>query len=272
MKKVVLASYLASTIADPVFDTPSLYSAGEVLVGIYAYTAQIYLDFSAYTDIAIGIGLLLGARLPENFDRPYAATSVGDFWRRWHMSLTRWIRDFLFQPLAYRARGRPIRSAAAILVVMLAIGVWHGAAWTFVAWGAAHGVVMVVERLARGRRRARHAARANSTARRILARFTTFHIVAFAWVLFRADSLESAGRVFGRLGAPGSIDAVDPLLLTVLVATFAAQLIPPGFSERLAVAVERVGPVIQTAGLAVTLLFIDALGPTGVAPFIYFRF
>jgi alginate O-acetyltransferase complex protein AlgI len=150
-KKVVIASYLATYAADPLFGFPRQHAGVEALFGVYAYAIQIYADFSGYTDIAIGLALLLGIQFPQNFNAPYAAASLQDFWRRWHMTLSRWLRDYLYIPLGGSRRGR-VRTYVNIMITMLLGGLWHGAAWTFVAWGALHGAGLIVERL-RGERR-----------------------------------------------------------------------------------------------------------------------
>ena len=137
-KKIVISSFLARVIVDPVFALPHQHSAIEVLVAVYAYAVQIYADFSGYTDIAIGVALLLGFRFPDNFDAPYTATSLQDFWRRWHITLSTWLRDYLYIPLGGNRGGR-WRTARNIMLTMVIGGLWHGAAWTFVAWGALHG-------------------------------------------------------------------------------------------------------------------------------------
>jgi D-alanyl-lipoteichoic acid acyltransferase DltB (MBOAT superfamily) len=155
-KKVVIADFLATHIVNGVFATPQQYSAWETLVGIIAYSVQIYCDFSGYTDIAIGVSLLLGFELPMNFDAPYTAASVRDFWRRWHVTLSSWLRDYLYIPLGGNRKGQR-RTALNIMITMLLGGLWHGAAWTFVLWGGLHGAAQVWEhgrvfaRKARGR-------------------------------------------------------------------------------------------------------------------------
>jgi len=151
VKKVVLADYLATRIVDPVFDSPAHHSSLEILTALYGYAVQIYCDFSAYSEMAIGLALLLGFRFPDNFDRPYAARSPQEFWRRWHMTLSRWLRDYLYIPLGGNQRGRR-RTAINLLVTMVLGGLWHGAAWTFVIWGGVHGGALAGQRaLAAGR-------------------------------------------------------------------------------------------------------------------------
>ncbi|MCK9931594.1 MBOAT family protein [Frankia sp. Mgl5] len=151
VKKVVLADLLATRIVDPVFDAPGRHSSGEIAVAVYGYAVQIYCDFSAYSDIAIGVALLLGFRFPDNFDRPYTATSLQDFWRRWHMTLSRWLRDYVYLPLGGNRAGRR-RTYVNLMITMVLGGLWHGAAWTFVVWGALHGGGLAAERAWRARR------------------------------------------------------------------------------------------------------------------------
>jgi D-alanyl-lipoteichoic acid acyltransferase DltB (MBOAT superfamily) len=267
-KKVVISSYLASHIVDPVFSVPAAHSSPEILLAIYAYAIQIYADFSGYTDIAIGCALLLGIRFPLNFDAPYTARSLQDFWRRWHMSLSRWLRDYLYIPLG-GSRGSRLFTARNLMLTFVLGGLWHGAAWTFVIWGTIHGTGLVVERWAReaaGRR-------AQSVATLALQWFVTFHVVCLAWVFFRAETFADARELLTRLvTARGPAPLVTPMLVTVVVGAVALQFVPKGSLERLQVAYMRLGPVLQGATLAVALVMIDVLGPQGVSPFIYFQF
>jgi D-alanyl-lipoteichoic acid acyltransferase DltB (MBOAT superfamily) len=144
VKKMLFADYLATHIVNGVFTTPGSYTSLETLVGIIAYSVQIYCDFSAYSDIAIGVSLLLGFQLPDNFDAPYTAISVQDFWRRWHMTLSRWLRDYLYIPLGGSRKGQT-RTYVNLFITMVLGGLWHGAGWTFVFWGALYGGALVIE-------------------------------------------------------------------------------------------------------------------------------
>jgi D-alanyl-lipoteichoic acid acyltransferase DltB (MBOAT superfamily) len=260
-KKVVIASYLSTALVDSVFATPRAHSAPQVLVGIYGYAVQIYADFSGYTDIAIGLALLLGIRFPENFDRPYIAHSLQEFWRRWHMTLSRWLRDYLYIPLGGSRRGER-RTHVNLMLTMLLGGLWHGAAWTFVVWGGIHGVGLAVERR-------------YGTVRAIpwVQRVVTFHIVCVAWVFFRAESFTNARDVLWRLvdGWGGDL-AVNRVVVLTIVAALAVQFVPRDAGRRVLVGFSRLAPAAQAAALACSLLVIDVLGPQGVAPFIYFRF
>jgi alginate O-acetyltransferase complex protein AlgI len=154
VKKVVIADLLATRLVDPVFGTPAQHSPLEVLIAVYGYAVQIYCDFSAYTEMAIGLALLLGFQFPDNFDRPYAAVSLQDFWRRWHMTLSRWLRDYLYIALGGNRGGR-LQTYRNLMLTMLLGGLWHGASWTFVVWGALHGGGLALERWWGGRQAAR---------------------------------------------------------------------------------------------------------------------
>ncbi|HEX6329744.1 MAG TPA: MBOAT family O-acyltransferase [Actinomycetota bacterium] len=273
-KKIVISTFLAAHIVDPVFGSPEAHSALETLVAIYGYAIVIYTDFSAYSDIAIGTALLLGFEFPRNFDRPYAATSLRDFWRRWHMTLSRWLRDYLYIPLGGSRFGEG-RAVSAIMATMLLGGLWHGAGWTFVAWGGMHGVGQVVGRLRRRRRLERGVPVGPvSTAEIVRARVATFHLVCLGWVFFRADSIGSAFEVLGRLvtGWEEGQGLVTPLVVLAIVGVVAIQNLPRTPAERVQVGLSRLGPVLQGAALAFVLFAITTLGPEGVAPFIYFQF
>jgi alginate O-acetyltransferase complex protein AlgI len=269
IKKIVIADVLASSLVDSVFTTPGQHSRGEILVGIYGYAVQIYCDFSAYSDIAIGVALLLGFRFPENFDAPYAAVSLQDFWRRWHMSLSRWLRDYLYIPLG-GSRGGPKVARRNLMVTMLLGGLWHGAAWHFVIWGGLHGGGLAVERsLAE-----RHGSRRRQTLRqRAVARVVTFHLVCFAWLFFRADSLGVVREILWRLlTAGGPSPAVTTSVLMAIAVGIGVQYLPRDAWRRAELAFARLSLVPQVAALAVTVVVVDALGNQGVAPFIYFQF
>ena len=273
-KKVVLASFLASSLADGVFASPERHSGPEVLLGIYAYAAQLYVDFSGYADMAIGLALLLGLRVPPNFDAPYAALSITEFWARWHMTLSRWLRDFVFTPLALHSRATTLATCRNLVIVMLLAGLWHGAAWTFVAFGAVHGIALAVERAVRQRhRRTGRPVRPGTALRRAGRRIVTFHVVCLGWVFFRADSLEQAEDVLARLLTGwGPTTEITVLLVVVVAAVIAAQHLPRWLVESAASLVVRLPAAVTTAGLALALVVVDVFGPEGVAPFIYFGF
>ncbi len=273
-KKIVVSSFLAAQIVDPVFGAPGAHSALETLLAIYGYAIVIYTDFSAYSDIAIGTALLLGFEFPENFDRPYSAISLRDFWQRWHMTLSRWLRDYLYIPLGGSRRGE-LRTAVNVMITMLLGGLWHGAGWTFVVWGGLHGGGQIVGR-ARRRWREAHArpAEPTSAGRRAIATVVTFQLVCLGWVFFRADSMSSALAVLGRLvhGWGEASPLVTPAVVAVIAAMLLLQNAPRTPADALQRSFSRLVPVLQGAAFALVLFSITSLGPQGVSPFIYFRF
>ncbi|MDH4362527.1 MAG: MBOAT family protein [Acidimicrobiia bacterium] len=292
-KKVVVATFLAQSVVDPVFAAPSAATRLQLLAALYGYAMQIYADFSGYTDIAIGLAALLGIRFPVNFDRPYGAVSIQDFWRRWHMTLSRWLRDYLYLPLGGNRRGRLITYRNLLLTMVLG-GLWHGAAWTFVVWGTVHGLALAVERLlgrspavaslwtrsraAAGRRTGAGAPTWLGPAARWL---VTFHLVCLAWVPFRAQSLGEtrdflAGLVRGPEGATAA-GSVSVVAVGLIATALAVQLVPAGqlnhvYHRWFHRPLTRLDPALQSALMGVWLSLVVALGPQGVAPFIYFRF
>ncbi len=272
-KKVVVSSFVSSAIVETVFANPGQHTNLEILFGIYGYAVQIYADFSGYTDIAIGCALLLGLRFPQNFDAPYAATSIQSFWRKWHMTLSFWLRDYVYIPLGGN-HGGPSRMRRNLFLTMVIGGLWHGAAWTFVAWGAIHGGALVLERMWYDRRAARGVHVAEPGPMGLAFRwFITFHIVCLGWVFFRAESFTKAGEVLTRLVTAWGVGTlVKPMVVFVIVAMIAAQFVPSDIPNRAQDLFSRASPVLQGVGLALGLLIIDALGPVGVAPFIYFQF
>jgi hypothetical protein len=193
-------------VVSAVYQAPAWFSSAELLIALYAFAFQLYLDFAGITDVAIGLGGLFGLETPQNFDRPFFATSIQDFWRRWHMTLSFWLADYLFTPLWHRLRSwRNFGLAVAILANMLAIGLWHGARWTFVVFGLLNGVHMTISVLTRKSRNAffkRHPHLQGLRA--VTSRILTFHSMAAFFVFVRADSLATAGAFFkGLLAQPG---------------------------------------------------------------------
>jgi D-alanyl-lipoteichoic acid acyltransferase DltB (MBOAT superfamily) len=273
-KKVVISTDMSNWIVQPVFAAPRLHSAPEVIFAAWGYAVQIYCDFSGYTDIAIGLALLLGFRFPLNFDAPYTAVDLQDFWRRWHMTLSRWLRDYLYIPLGGN-RGTPLRTARNIMITMVLGGLWHGAGWTFVIWGALHGAGQVVGHLRRRRRLARGLPPvATGPVRVWWQRFATFQFVCLAWIFFAASSLSNAlamlNRLFTGWGEPSPL--ITPLLVITVGLILAAQYVPRGFMERMQALFSEQIAVVQACVLAGALLTVTTLGPAGVAPFIYYRF
>lgn len=201
IKKVYVADVMARFVNDAYAD-PSRASGLGLMFATYAFTVQIYCDFSGYSDMAIGSALLFGIKLPKNFDRPYLATSIRDFWQRWHMTLSRWLRDYLYIPLGGNRLG-DVRTYVNLMITMLLGGLWHGAGWNWIVWGGIQGAVMSLER-ATGLDRV-----PRSPAWRAVRWFVTLHVAWLSWIFFRARTLSEALHVLGRIvrWAPGSMGA-----------------------------------------------------------------
>jgi alginate O-acetyltransferase complex protein AlgI len=264
VKKVAIADFLAREVVDPVFAVPQAYAAPDVALAAYAYAAQIYCDFSGYTDIAIGLALLMGFVFPQNFDRPYISVSLREFWRRWHITLSRYLRDFLYIPLGGNRKGRA-RTYVNLLVTMTLGGLWHGAAWTFVLWGALHGTGLAAEHAVGERRLARIPV--------WLRWLVVLHFVVLGWILFRSPDLPAAGEFLGRLAAPGPATLFTVPVVLAVLAVFAVQLVPRDWRQTVRAWVQRRHPVTLGLGLTSVILLVGATVPSqGVPPFIYFQF
>ena len=264
VKKVAIADFLAREVVDPVFAVPQAYAAPDVALAAYAYAAQIYCDFSGYTDIAIGLALLMGFLFPQTFDRPYVSVSLREFWRRWHITLSRFLRDFLYIPLGGNRKGRA-RTYVNLMLTMTLGGLWHGAAWTFVLWGALHGTGLAAEHAVGERRLARVPV--------WLRWVVVLHFVVFGWILFRSPDLASAGEFLARLVAPGPATLWSVPVVVAVLGVFAIQLVPHDWRQRVRAWVQRRHPVTLGLGLASVILLVGATVPSqGVPPFIYFQF
>ena len=293
LKKIVVADRLASLV-NQVYDAPQSYTGLPLLIGTMAFAFQIYCDFSGYSDIAIGAAQVMGFRLMRNFDRPYFSRSIGEFWRRWHISLSTWFRDYLYIPLGGNRTGRP-RWLVNLFITFLVSGLWHGARWTFVVWGALHGAYLIIALLTAERRAQIRRTLGVEAHPRVLAVWqtcATFALVLVAWIFFRASSLRDAWYVLTHLasGLPTQtvailagdaaarahllfLDEPPTRLILGVCAVFALLAI-----ER----VQRYGSIrarissapmpVRWATYSTAVLTIMILGVFGSAKFIYFQF
>jgi alginate O-acetyltransferase complex protein AlgI len=268
-----VSSYLATELVDPTFGVPGAHSGLELLAGVYGYAIQIYADLSGYADVAIGCALLLGIRLPANFAAPYRSLSLREFWRRWNMTLSRWLRDYVYIPLG-GSHGEVRETGRNIMITMLLGGLWHGADWRFVLWGGLHGAYLVGERVASAWWATQRTAPARPSQLVSLGRWLfTFHLVCLAWILFRADSTGTALEIVGRIAtAPGPATVVTALAVLTIAGALASQLVPTQRTEALRARFSALGPAAQAGMLAAVLTLIGVLGPDGVAPLIHARF
>jgi len=282
-KKAVISDYISSNFVDRIFDNPTLYSGTENILGAYTYTLQIYCDFSGYSDMAIGIALLMGFHLPNNFNRPYQATSITDFWRRWHISLSLWLRDYLYISLGGNRKGR-FRTYINLFLTMLLGGLWHGANFKFIFWGALHGLALVVEKLFQSIFRSKNIVQQNSASnfyRKIklfLGSILTFHFVTFCWIFFRATTFESAFDMIYKI-----TDGVDCKLLinilmgyegvfTLVIIGYVLHFVPKNIdfaTERILV---KTPLIFQSILLSLFIWLVIQVKSAEVLPFIYFQF
>jgi alginate O-acetyltransferase complex protein AlgI len=266
-KKILIANPMG-TVADTAFGAGTLHTF-DAWFGLVAYAFQIYFDFSGYSDMAIGLALMLGFVLIQNFDSPYKSDSITEFWRRWHISLSTWLRDYLYVPLGGNRKG-PSRTYVNLMTVMLVGGLWHGASWNFVIWGGIHGVMLAFER-AQGK------ASAYQRLPRVLRVGITFTVVCLAWVFFRAETLTQAfayfSSLFGLSDAGAAAHAVAGALYTPYHATiFALAAMIVWGSPNTWEFTTRLSPARAAYGLALLGTAVLVMWTQTVNPFLYFQF
>jgi len=262
-KKAVIADHLAA-IVDPVFASPDRYDTATLWLAVLGYSVQIYCDFSGYTDMAVGIAHTFSFKLPANFDTPYLASNIADFWRRWHMTLSRWLRDYVYVPLG-GGRGSSLVVARSLVVTMFLGGLWHGAAWHFVVWGLYHGALLALHRLVE---------RTGVRVPAPLGVVATFLSVSLGWVLFRCATLTVAMEMLARLVVPHPGLTLRPAALVGLgvILAFVALCHAVYRTVDLEALARRLPAPALGAALAATLLLVQLLMPATGQPFIYFQF
>jgi alginate O-acetyltransferase complex protein AlgI len=272
IKKLLIADFLSNNVANRIFDTPTLYSGAEVLIGVYAYALQIYFDFSGYTDIAMGLCQLLGLTVPDNFNRPYQSINIADFWKRWHITFSNWLRDYVYSslPNAYRWKGAPYLYP---IIVFLLGGLWHGIGWPFVLWGLLHGVGLSIPRIFQTARQKIQGKRPVTQWGRYLSIFFTFNFVCLTWIFFRSPDVATAFAILSRLGSlTFSVDNISLPMVGVMLAGVALHAIPPKWFDRTVEIFGRAPFVLQGAGLAAAVLLIELLSGRGSTSFVYSNF
>jgi len=277
-KKAVISDYISLNFVDRVFDDPTLYSGFECLAAIYGYALQIYCDFSGYSDMAIGLALLMGFRFPKNFDAPYKSATITEFWRRWHISLSTWLRDYLYISLGGNRKGR-IRTYVNLMITMLLGGLWHGAAWRFVLWGAWHGAGLALHKIWLS---TVPSARAWGHEMRPLHRmagiFLTFNFVALGWLVFRADTLQTAQlmlhqcfHAFNAAVIPQAV-AGYAAVFALMAAGYILHAIPAKWDDCVRRAVCSAPVFVQIIIVAATVWIVMQVQSSDIQPFIYFQF
>lgn len=274
-KKAIISDYLSLNFVDRIFDAPTLYTGLENLFGVYGYALQIYCDFSGYSDMAIGIALLLGFQFCLNFDSPYQSKNITEFWRRWHMSLSSWLRDYLYISLGGNRKGK-FRTYINLFITMLLGGLWHGAAFKFILWGGLHGLALGVHKLYATLRLGLLNKQNQFTS--IISLLITFHFVCFCWIFFRASSMENAMEVISQITLHFTpqifLDFITgyKLILLVMLMGYILHFIPHRFelkAEKMVINMPLTGKVAMLVGLIVLVIQTKS---AGIQPFIYFQF
>ncbi len=277
-KKAVISDYISLNFVDRIFDEPLLYSGLEALMSIYGYALQIYCDFSGYSDMAIGIALLLGFRFPKNFDAPYRSATITEFWRRWHISLSSWLKDYLYISLGGSRSGR-FKTYINLIITMLLGGLWHGAAMRFLMWGALHGTALALHKVwltvVPG---SKMLGSQMPLWRRVGGMFITFHLVCFGWLMFRAESMQVVELMLHQIFYNFNL-AVAPQIITgylgvaiLMGVGYMLHLLPSSVDNWARRVVVASPLVVQIVMIAAMVWLVMQVKSSDIQPFIYFQF
>ncbi len=276
-KKAVISDYISVNFVERIFENPALYSGLENLMGVYGYALQIYCDFSGYSDMAIGIALLLGFHFNINFDSPYQSASITEFWRRWHISLSSWLKDYLYISLGGNRKGK-LRQSVNLMITMFLGGLWHGASWNFVVWGLFHGIALVFHKLWMEKVSKRKRGDNPTGIRRILGVVVTFHFVCFCWIFFRNVSFENSITMITQIATAFHPQIFEqllqgyPLVFALMGMGFILHFVPKKWENWACQGVIRL-PFIGKALLLLALIYlIIQVKSADIQPFIYFQF
>jgi len=276
-KKCIISDYLSINFVDRIFDAPALYTGVENLMGIYGYALQIYCDFSGYSDMAIGIALLLGIRFNINFDSPYQSATITEFWRRWHISLSSWLREYLYIPLGGNRKGKT-RTYLHLAITMLLGGLWHGAALRFVLWGAIHGAALAIHKFLINNFGFKPSGATMPVWKRVLNTFFTFHIVCFSWIFFRADTMAKAKEILTQLFTrfePGvflQFVTGYHTIFALMVTGYILHFMPKKLDLKIQHTITRMPLWAKAILLCIAIFFVIQMKSAEIVPFIYFQF
>ena len=279
IKKVVIADFISTNFVDRIFDHPTLYTGLENLFGVYGYALQIYCDFSGYSDMAIGIALLMGFHFKINFDSPYQSKNISEFWRRWHISLSTWLKDYLYISLGGNRKGK-IRTYINLLITMLLGGLWHGAGFRFVLWGAMHGIALAIHKLYLEVFPVK-TENSNPLRKFIISTFSiliTFHFVCFCWIFFRADNMETATQMIRQIAFHFNpriffefITGYRSVLMMMLIG-YALHFIPKSVELKTESIVTNLPLLLKVSFMILVILLVVQFKSSEIQPFIYFQF
>lgn len=274
IKKMLISDYLSINFVDRVFDNPSAFSGVEILLAVYGYAIQIYCDFSGYTDIAIGVALILGFRLPINFNSPYKATNITDFWRRWHISLSTWLRDYLYISLGGNRKGR-FRQNINLLLTMLLGGLWHGASLRFIIWGGIHGLLLMFHK---SLKQMKWNISTQHWWGRFACIFITFNSICFTWIFFRANDMKDVSIMFNQLFASFNANILNdfviayPIVSSILVLAYVVHWMPSWLKEWYRGMFIKTPLWFKMIVVFLVIIIIYQAKSSNIQPFIYFQF
>jgi D-alanyl-lipoteichoic acid acyltransferase DltB (MBOAT superfamily) len=281
LKKVVIADYIGINFVDRVFETPLRFTGVENLIASYAYTLQIYMDFSGYTDLALGISLMLGYKLTDNFNAPFKATSIADFWRRWHITLSSWCLDYIFKPLQIKFRGlRILGNALALFITFLIIGLWHGPSWTYIAFGAIHGTYLAFSVFTKKLKTKfyKRTNLASSKTIKFIQWFITIQLIVFAFIVFRAPNLSNVGdmlnQMFNFFHGEVFIQFINgyKLIFGLIIGGYLVNFLPDRIKETSRQFVINASLYTKVIMLVLVLWIVVQFRFADLQPFLYFKF
>ena len=278
-KKAVISDYISINFVDRIFDAPTLYSGIENLFAVYGYALQIYCDFSGYSDMAIGIALLLGFHFPINFDSPYQSRNITEFWRRWHISLSTWLRDYLYISLGGNREGK-FRTYLNQMLTMVLGGLWHGASWRFIVWGALHGIALTVHKLFKNWTGPENPEmpRAQKRFSHLINVFITFHFVCFCWIFFRAPSMAVAQDVLRQILYQLNPQIILELIagyqgvMVLMVIGYIMHFVPRKIEFAVQERITEMPLAYKAAFMLLIIIVVIQTKSAGIQPFIYFQF
>ncbi len=276
IKKIFISDYISVNYVDRIFGNPEGFTGFENLMAVYGYSLQIYCDFSGYTDIAIGIALLLGFRLPLNFNSPYKAVNITDFWRRWHISLSSWLKDYLYISMGGNRKGQS-RTYLHLMITMLLGGLWHGAHLRFIVWGGLHGLALAFHKIWMDLFKSENTAE-ESYVSKIISGIITFHFVAFCWIFFRADTFEIAGKMILQIYHSFRPEVIYEALLAynnvflIMLLGYTLHLLPNKWKDFGSETFINIPDFAKATIILVVMLVLFQVKSSALQPFIYFQF
>lgn len=277
IKKVVVADFISGNFVDRIFDNPSLYSGFEVLMGVYGFIIQLYCDFSGYSDMAIGIALLLGYQFVDNFRSPFKSQSPTEFWHRWHISLSTWLRDYLYIPLGGNRCGH-IRHHSNLITTMVIGGLWHGASWMYLIWGGLQGLFLSGHKIIKQITPAVKEENRNKWWRRTFNIFLTFNLIAFSFVFFRARSLDTVREMWAQITGNFHAEIAPQFfagylaIMLVIIGAYLMHFAPERWTAKLKSAYHSVPLIIQAVVLAIVILIVIQMRQSDIQPFLYLQY